>query len=99
MTAVAAQSPGYLLEQGEECSNTSGVHLRFRRSLADFCPSAAHSAELVAGRPAPLSAHPELVSLAEHFPRGALFSIWKLADSPAPASFWPASSGRAMRAW
>ena len=68
-----ALSPASFFERAEECHNTSGMHLRFRRPLTDVWQQADSAMELVAGRAAPLGAHPELIALAESFPREALF--------------------------
>ena len=74
--ADAPAGPGFRLSEAETCRNTSGEHLRFRRSVADFWPAA----EDVVGRASARQAndtlpasHPELTALAAHFPARALF--------------------------
>jgi uncharacterized protein YprB with RNaseH-like and TPR domain len=68
-----ASSPASFFERAEECHNASGAHLRLRRPLTDVWLEANSAVELVASRAAPLGAHPELIALAESFPREALF--------------------------
>jgi uncharacterized protein len=64
------------LEQGEECENGSGKHLRFCRPLSQFCPLADRA---IAQQPATGEArsrgslHQELADVADHFPQDTLF--------------------------
>jgi uncharacterized protein YprB with RNaseH-like and TPR domain len=69
-----------LLAQAEECQNSSGKHLRFRRPLVTLWPAgdgAIERALRLAAQREPTVAtdamHVELAALADHFPADALF--------------------------
>ena len=54
----------------------AGAHLRLRRRLAEFFPRGVFDRQSGANGPAAISgasAHPELLALAAHYPRGALY--------------------------
>ncbi|MEX2111714.1 MAG: ribonuclease H-like domain-containing protein [Pirellulales bacterium] len=61
-----------LLDDGIECHNPSGSHLRFRRPLTDYWP-AVESALVGVNRSPVAHSHPELAALAGAFPRDTLF--------------------------
>ena len=65
-----------LFSQGEECANSAGKHLRFRRPLAAFWPTSDRSVQRLASAAdatARSELHGELAAVVEHFPRGTLF--------------------------